>query len=105
MKVVTLNLPDPVWGRLASAAEERETTVASLIESGIRSILTPSARIHINALARRLAVTTLVRDGMPDAVICERLGESRSYVSDVRRAAGLKPNRQRRTDTETRSTK
>lgn len=90
MKTVTM--PDDVWGRLATIADDRNTTIAELLVAAVMEITEPRTRGE--------RVVQLVRAGLTDAQIAERTGELKSYVGDVRRAAKLPPNRQWRTDNE-----
>lgn len=41
---VTLNLPEQLWGRLASVADNRDAKVAALLEEAITAILNPEPK-------------------------------------------------------------
>lgn len=98
-----MDLPDPTWFELARLAEEREVEVPWLIAHAIRDLLgTEHARLAV-ARARRERVVALARQGLADAVICERTGETRDYVATNRRKAGIAPNRPGRANTERRT--
>lgn len=85
-------VPSKVWGRIASIAEDRGTTVEEILVAALKEIVRPTNRHE--------RVLQLVRAGLTDARVAERTGELKNYVANVRRQAGLKANRQPRTDTE-----
>lgn len=87
-KGVTLTLPTDVWGRLASAAEDRGVTVQDIIVAALRPLLAPQT-----VQAR---VVGLARAGVPDQRICEETGMDRAFVARTRRSAGIPANKQRK---------
>jgi hypothetical protein len=82
-----MRFPPNVWGRLATIADDRGTNIADIITTAVINELRPRDR--------RAWVIQLVRDGYPDRAIAETTGELRAYVGEVRRKAGLPPNRDR----------
>lgn len=90
MKSVTM--PDEIWGRLASVAADRNTTVEELLVAAVMEITKPGSRHE--------RIRQLVRAGYTDVQIAERTGELKAFVGAVRRKAELPPNRQWRTDNE-----
>lgn len=93
MQRVTFELPGPVWFDLAGIAEKHEVTVADLIAEAIRDRVRAEHASDAASRRRRQQVIDMVSAGHTDAVICERLGETRDYVGTTRRRAGLSPNR------------
>ena len=90
---MNVNVPTQVWARMVNVAEARGVKVEDILVAAIVDITKPRNR--------KERVLELVRAGLPDAVIAERTGELKNYVSETRRAAHLPPNRQQRTTTET----
>ena len=86
-----VELPPAVWGRMASVAEDRGVTISDLLVSAVHDILKPRSR--------RERVLHALRMGLTDAVAAERTGELKNYVANVRRDAGLPPNKQHRRTT------
>ncbi len=86
MKTVTM--PDHVFGRLASLADDRGCTIADLIVAGVKQILDVKP-------GRVDAVLDLVRAGYTDKQVADSTGELVGYVAEVRRRAGLRPNPER----------
>lgn len=84
----TVTMPDDVWGELATIADDQGCTIADLIVAGVNNIRNVKP-------ARAQAVLDLVRVGYTDRQVAETTGELVSYVADVRRRAGLRPNRAR----------
>ena len=99
MKLV-VNIPDRDWWRLTGYAERRGTTVAAMVEHTVLRMLGDESARQAAARLRRDRVVELAAGGFTDAVICERTGETRQFVSHTRQAAGIRANRQRRSDTE-----
>lgn len=91
---VNVILPDRVWSRLVSAAEARDTTVTDLLVAAIRPFVTPQTP-HDRSRLRRARIIGLVQTGWPDRKISIRTGETRGFIADVRREAGLKPNKEK----------
>lgn len=85
---MNVKLPDQVWGRLASVADDRGVTVEQLLIAAVAEVVKPRDR--------RERVLHYVRAGYTDARVAEATGELKHYVGDVRRRAGLPANRQRR---------
>lgn len=83
---VTLDIPDREWARLVTAAEAHGVRVADLVRDGVRRAV-PAEWSAAERIVR------LVVEGLPDAVIAERLGVAKQYVGRVRRRAGRPPNR------------
>lgn len=84
-ETATIELPLRVWGRVATEAEHRGVSVEDIYVAAIESIIAP--------LDRREAILRLVHMGMDDGAVSRRLGETRQYVADVRRKAGILRNR------------
>lgn len=97
---VVVDLPAPTWFQLAEIAEGREIEVSWLIAHAIRDLLGSEHTRLAVARARRERIAALARQGLTDAVICERTGETRDYVATNRRKAGIAPNRPGRATTE-----
>lgn len=83
---VVLDLPDKQWAALVEVADHQNVKVNELVT---RSIL---ALIPRDVSARE-RIPGLVKGGLPDAVIAERLRVPKGFVATVRRAHGLPPNR------------
>lgn len=86
-----VELSAPVWGRMATIAEDRGVTVADILVAAVHEVLQPRSRQE--------RVLNAVRAGLPDCAVSEQTGELRAYVARVRRDAGLKPNRPSRQTT------
>lgn len=84
---VSVELPQNVWGRLATIAEDRGVTVAQVIGGAVIHELRPKDR--------RQWILALVKSGYCDRRVAEITGELKQYVSQVRRAAGMPANRDR----------
>lgn len=83
--MAAVTLPDQIWGRLATVAADRGVKIEDLLVAAVREVVKPRSR--------RERVLAYVRAGYTDAGAAEATGELKSYVGDVRRAAGLPPNR------------
>jgi hypothetical protein len=83
---VVLNLPDKHWAALVDIADKQAVKVNELIA---RTILTLIPR----EIPARDRIPGLVKAGLPDAVIAERLNVRKAFVAEVRRAYGMPPNR------------
>ena len=86
-KGVSLTLPTPVWGRLATIADDRGVTVQQLIVTALRPYLSPET------LEARIG--DFARAGLTDGEICEMTGRDRAFVARTRRAAGIPANKRR----------
>lgn len=82
----TITVPENVWGRLASEADNRGISIADLLVVTIQKIVRPPTN-------RSTRVIELARAGFTDRDICEMTGETRNYVQTTRARAGLKANR------------
>jgi len=89
---VVLNLPDPLWARLATIADEQDTRIPDLLQAAVAGVV--SSRIPPGE-ARREMVARLVRAGLTDGQIADRLRLTRGWVAQTRREAGLRPNHHR----------
>lgn len=83
---VTLNLPDKQWAALVEIADNQNVKVDELVTRSIMSLIP-------REIPARERIPDLVRGGLPDAVIAERLRVGKAFVAETRRAHGLKPNR------------
>lgn len=90
---VTVEVPDRVWWRAAQNAERQGITVADIAHTAILNAAGVESMRQIKDRNRRQAVIELARQGHTDAVIAERTGETRNYISTNRRRAGIKANR------------
>lgn len=78
-------LPEHVWGRLASTAEDRGVSIEDLLVTAITELLSPmTVAEHVAQLARA---------GMPDALIAARTGLLLQRVAQLRRRAHVPANR------------
>ena len=84
---VTVNLPDPVWGRLASAAENRGITVAEVIAKAIAEETRPRLACT-EQLNRRQIIIALAASGHSNKHIANATGELLNFVQHVTREAG-----------------
>lgn len=83
---IPLDLPDPVWVALVELADTKDVKVNDLIARAVMGLIPAE-------IPARQRIPTMVQAGLPDAVIAERLRVNKTFVGDVRRAHGLKPNR------------
>lgn len=83
----TITVPEKVWGRLATEADHRGVTVEDVLVSAINNVIRPQDH--------RDTIVALVEAGFPDNVIASRTGQLVGRVAEIRRKAGLKPNRAR----------
>ena len=88
----SIELPQHVWGRLATVADDRGVSMSDLLTAAVGDVLRPQGR--------KERILQAVRAGLSDNLVAERTGELRQYVASVRRKAGLPANKQRRTETE-----
>ncbi len=79
-----IHVPEPVWGRLASLADDRGVQIEDLLTAAIISITQPQTV--------REQILQMVRAGLPDAVIADHIGYTLSQVAVVRRSAKLPAN-------------
>lgn len=82
---VAITVPMSVWGRLASEADLRGSTVADVLVVAIQNTI---RRSHRDAL-----ILGLLLQGHTDQVITTLTAESPGHVREVRKAAGIKANR------------
>lgn len=90
MRTRQVMIPERVWGRLASIADDRGTTVEDLLVHAIDSIAEPKTRLEQRSTRER--VVALVLDGHADASIAEELHIYVQRVAEIRRSAKLRPN-------------
>lgn len=83
-------VPEDVWGRLASVADDRGTTIEALLVLAIESIAEPKMRRDQHATRKR--VVDMVLAGHADAAIAEEMGIYVQRVAEIRRSAKLQPN-------------
>lgn len=81
----TVILPEKVWGRLVTRAEDRGVPVEEFIVAAVNQLIT--------AQSVEERIVDLVRVGFPDRAIAERTGELLHRVAAVRRRAHLAPNK------------
>lgn len=79
----TITIPLHIWGRLASEADQRNMPIAELLVRTIEQLVVPRPR-------REERVIELARKGLSDDEICEQTGETRAYVAEKRRSAGIR---------------
>lgn len=79
---ITIEIPDPVWFRIAAGAEAHGLDVDDIVAHAIREVMP-------RRLPRGEDVMRFVRLGFTDRHIAEALGIERPYVSKIRRQAGL----------------
>lgn len=99
MTAVTINLPDRVWGRLASVAARRDTTVPEVISDAILSAIGRTEPDHLSELeAEVYAARTQRRDhrvmqlherGLSDIQIAKEMGIAPSTAQRYRNRLGL----------------
>lgn len=80
-----MTIPDREWAQLVDRAEANGLRLTDLIRAGIESVMPHERPIGADVL-------DLVRAGLADAVIGERLGVPNATVSRIRRQAGLPAN-------------
>lgn len=90
---VSFEMPDRAWVQLVDLAEIRSTTVGAVVAAAVHDALRPSEMAELHVKARRNMIVQLVLGGYTDREVAERTGELKGYVGDVRRSAGLPPNR------------
>lgn len=83
-RTVQVALPDPVWGRLASRADDSGVTVADLISTAVAALVPPTSVDP---------VVTLTRSGLSDKEIAAQLVLTNAQVKTRRLAAGIPANR------------
>lgn len=83
-----VDIPDRTWAELAAVADGQGVKVAQLLAAAVMELAGWESR------SQRVCV--LARAGLPDAVIAERTGETRGFIGDARRSAGIPANRFRR---------
>ena len=93
---VMVNVPDTAWAQLAEYADRHEVSVSDLLAEGLDRVAAERG-IDLHSSARRIAerrlrVTDLVRSGLPDVVIAERMGLRVGQVRTIRQDAGLPRN-------------
>lgn len=93
---VTIDVPDRVWWRASQNAEREGLTVADIAHSAVLTAAGAESLRQIQFRARRQAVIVMARAGATDARIAERTGETRRYIQQTRRNAGIPANRQTR---------
>ena len=81
---VTVNISDREWWHLSEMAEQHGVKVSDLVLLGLRKAPTVTQDDIIHAL---------VKSGLPDADIADRLGIFVYQVATRRRWMGLKANR------------
>lgn len=101
---VTFEIPDQIWGRLASIADDGDTDVPTLMTLAAARIVNRDAARVLRAAKRHERVLRGVRAGLTDAEIALRTGDLKNYVADVRRGAGLPANRRQRQNINERKT-
>lgn len=90
---VTIDFPPEDWWELCNVAETQGVPVAEFVTRALQNAAHPAELSKFEReRARRQAIVSLVRQGLTDDVIAERLGELRGYVAEARRRAGLAPN-------------
>lgn len=86
---VPVYFPERMWAQLTVKADERGVRVAPMLAAAVMELTQQwESRSH--------RVQVLARAGLPDQVIAERTGETRKFVGDARRDAGIPANRFRR---------
>lgn len=97
----TVRFDERTWGRLATMADDQGITVAELLESAARRLLTgtttaetlKSRRLHRDALTKRLI--QMRRAGASIKEIAANTGYSTSHVSQLLVEAGVRSYRTR----------
>ncbi|MBN6777411.1 hypothetical protein JRG19_02450 [Pseudoclavibacter alba] len=91
---VTVRLPERVWGRLATVAENEGTTVPELIADAIKGRVAPLMEQSAPASkVTKARVVELVAAGIDDGAISRDLNLTRRQVAEIRRRAGLRANK------------
>lgn len=90
---IELEVPDRIWWAAAEEFEKANLTVRQGILLHVVQVAETKDRVSWEVLARRSRVIRLVAQGWTDQRISESTGESRPYIGETRRKAGLKPNR------------
>ena len=85
MNVRPVMLPEPIWGRLATIAHDRETTIEDLLVAAVKQIIDPAT------IEER--IVDLARAGWPDKVIASKTGALVGRVAKIRRDAGIPANK------------
>jgi hypothetical protein len=85
MNVKPVLIPEIIWGKLATVADDRGVSVEDILVAAVRQIIDPAT------VEER--IVDLVRAGWPDRVIAGKTGELVARVATVRRAANLPPNK------------
>lgn len=85
-----ITIPEHVWGRLASIADDRGTTIEELLVHAIESIAEP--KTHLEQRTTRERVVAMVLDGHADASIAAELHIFVQRVAEIRRKAKLPAN-------------
>ena len=83
--VKQVTVPERVWGRLASEADNRGVTVEDVLVEAINHVIRPQDR--------REQIVVLALAGWTDRDIAERTGEVVGFVATVRRQAGIPANK------------
>lgn len=89
MTTKTITLPLHVWGRLATVADQTGLTVADVLYEAIENTLNPNRVIKYPEDVRRMRVVKLAENGMDDGDIAVLLEETRQFVAQTRRDAGI----------------
>lgn len=82
---VVVEIPDRQWALLVDRADAHGLRVSDIVLAGIESVMP-----HRRPLGAD--VVSLVKAGMPDGLIAERLGVVQGTVAKIRRRAGLPAN-------------
>lgn len=85
VKSVPVYLPEPIWGRLATVADDRGVSVEDILTTAVRQLIDP--------MTVEEQIVDLVRAGWPDKIIAAKTGQVLGRVARVRRAAHLPPNK------------
>lgn len=93
---ITINIPDRDWYALAEKADTSGVKISDVIVTAMRSVIGDNPRRLI--LSDR--VIELVKAGIPDPVIAQRLSITVQHTAQIRRGAKLKPVKFRREDWE-----
>lgn len=87
-KTIPVHLPEIVWGKLATVADDRGVTVEDILTTAVMQLIAPSTAEE--------RIIQFARAGFPDAVIADRTGQLLARVAEIRRGAGIPANRYRR---------
>lgn len=88
-ETATVTIPLRVWGRLATAADNRDVTIEDLLVEAILGVICAPTE-------RAARVVALAQAGYSDTEICQMTGELRAYVATARRDRGIKATKHRR---------